>query len=105
MKLRRSSPPTLKFKAVPIVVLCLSSLAVPPYCFAPGVRAPTPGRGKQEPGSAGPPGATGAIEAKHFVVETGAAKAEPPGGAAPVHDFFIVPAFNVNALIELIKGE
>ena len=90
---------------MPIVVLFLSSLAVPPYRFAPGVRAPTPERGKQEPGSAGGPGATGAIEAKHFVVATGPANAEPPGGAAPVHDFCIVPAFNVNVLIELTKGE
>ena len=104
MRVTRSSPPTLKFTNVPIVVLCLSSLAVPPYRLAPGVRAPTPGRGKQEPGSAGGPGATGATEAKHFVVAVGAANAEPPEGAAPVHDFLIVPAFNVNALIELMKG-
>jgi len=100
----RSSPPTLKFAHVPTVVLYLSSLAVPPYRFDPGVREPTPGRGKQEPGSAGAPGASGATEAKHFVVAVGAANAEPPVGAAPAHDFLIVPAFNLNELIELIKG-
>ena len=44
------------------------------------------------------------MDAKHFVVVVGAINVEPPEGAAPVHDFRIVPAFNVNELIELIKG-